>query len=81
MFGLLAAPILAALTHELAIPSSWWRTHLLLDNQGSHDLTRQMVFIAPAMITAVLCWLIELVFTRRTSDVQLEPVPAPTASL
>ena len=46
MFGLLAAPILAGLTHELAIHSSWWRTHLLFDNQGSHDLTRQLVFIA-----------------------------------
>ncbi len=81
MFGLLAAPVLAALTHELASHSSWWRTHLLFDNQGSHDLTRQMVFIAPAVITAALCWLIEVVFTRRTPDLLLEPVPAPTASL
>jgi hypothetical protein len=81
MFGLLAAPILAASTHELAIHSSWWRTHLLFDNQGSHDLTREMVFIAPAVITAVLCWLIEVVSTRRTSDLLPEPVPAPTASL
>ena len=81
MVGLLAAPVLAALTHELASHSSWWRTHLLFDNQGSHDLTRQMVFIAPAVITAALCWLIEVVFTRRTSDLLPEPVPAPTASL
>lgn len=81
MFGLLAAPILAGLTHELAIHSSWWRTHLLFDNQGSHDLTRQLVFIAPAVITAVLCWLIEVVFTRRASDLLPEPVPAPIASV
>jgi hypothetical protein len=81
MLGLLAAPILAALTHELAIHSSWWRTHLLFDNQGSHDLTRQMVFIAPAVITAMLCWLVEVVSTRRTSYVLPEPVRAPTASL
>lgn len=81
MFGLLAAPILAALTHELAIHSSWWRTHLLVDDQGSHELTRQLVFIAPAVITAVLCWLIEVVSARPTSYLPTEPVLAPMASL
>ncbi len=80
MFGLLAAPILAASTYELAIHSSWWRTHLLFDNQSSHDLTRQMVFIGPAAITAMICWLIDVVSTRRTSDRLPEPVPAPTAA-
>jgi len=80
MFGLLAAPILAALTHELAIHSSWWRTHLLFDNQSSHDLTRQIVFIGPAAITAMICWLIDVVSTRRTSQRLPEPVPAPTAA-
>ncbi|MGA8247994.1 MAG: hypothetical protein WB797_13915 [Nocardioides sp.] len=70
MFGLPAAPILAALTHEHAIHSSWWRTHLLFDNGGSHELTRQMVFIAPAAITSVLCWLIEVASTRPTSDLR-----------
>lgn len=81
MLGLLAAPILAASTYELAIHSAWWRTHLLANDQGSHDLTRQMVFIAPAVIAAVICWLLEVASTPRTSELPPEPVPVPTASV
>jgi hypothetical protein len=73
MIGLLTAPILAGLTHELAIHSSWWRNHLLFDDNGSHDFTRQLVFIAPAVIAAVICWLIEVLTTRRTVERLPEP--------
>jgi len=81
MLGLVAAPILAAVTHELASHSSWWRSHLLPDYQGIHDFTRQMVFIAPAVIAAVICWLIEVLAGRSTLEVLPEEVPVPTASL
>jgi hypothetical protein len=77
MVGLVVAPALAAMTHELAIHSVWWRTHLLFDKQGSHDLTSQMVFIAPAAITAVVCWLIDLGTHPRPSG----PVPEPAAQM
>ena len=81
MFGLLAAPVLAALTYELANHSSWWRTHLLFDHQRSHDLTRQMVFIAPAVIAAMICWLIDVATTRRVPEPRPEPAPAAIHSL
>jgi hypothetical protein len=80
MLGLLAAPIPAALTHELEIHSSWWRTHLLPDYQGIHDFTRQMVFIAPAVIAAVICWLIDVAASRSTLEGLPEEVPVTTAS-
>ena len=80
MFGLLAAPILAAATHELAIHSTWWRRHLVSGYQGFHGITHEMVFIAPAVITAVLCWLIELAFSRHTSDPLPAQVPEPSTS-
>ena len=81
MVGLAAAPVLAAITHELALHSTWWRTHLILDEGRTHDLTREMVFIAPAVITAVICWLIEVGSTRRTPEPVPELVPETKASL
>jgi hypothetical protein len=74
--GLVAAPVLAAVTRELAIHSTWWRTHLLFADGVSHDLTRRLVFIAPAVIAAVVCWLIDGATTRRTtSGPAAEPSP------
>lgn len=81
MIGLAAAPVLAAITHEIVLHSTWWRTHLIFDERSSHDLTRQMVFIAPAVIAAVICWLIEVVSTPLTSEPVPEPVPETKASL
>ena len=77
MIGLVVAPVLAAVTRELAIHSAWWRTHLLFDHDVSHDLTRNVVFIAPSVIAAVVCWLIDAGTTRSAAN----PGPAPVAEM
>jgi hypothetical protein len=66
--GLLVAPALSAIFYELQLHSAWWQEHVIFDQHAYHWLVRDAVFIGPAVLAAVACWLVELTFARRTRD-------------
>jgi hypothetical protein len=63
--GLIMAPWCASLGRELALHSTWWRHHVVLNRHGYAWLLEPTV-VWPAVAAAVVCWLIDAAAGRRT---------------
>jgi len=67
LLGIVVAPALAGVHHELLLRSRrWWSWELRLDQWWE----KQLLFIAPVVAAALVCWLIE---------VATQPAAAPTS--
>ncbi len=64
MLGLLVAPLVAATFHELALRSTWWRTHLIAPRED-HWLMNELVVVVPVVAAAMACWWVDEVDLRR----------------
>jgi len=67
--GLVVAPVVAAVLRELQLHWVWWREHVALDLHSYHWTVVAMLYVAPFVLGALACWLVE-VATRRTPEIE-----------